>query len=192
MLLVYHSAQASYPHLETGKIRYAVAMLIGVHIVVGAGIGSLLHNPLGALAAGMISHFIGDKIPHWEYSAAPLEKLREKKGIKKIKACLEPDTLRVLSYIALEIFSGFFLVWLLLAARNAGPREILAAFSGGIGGLLPDVLWGIAENSPFRLLKLYRKFHHTSHTVYKNGRAVYTLGWQIVAVALSGVLLLRI
>jgi hypothetical protein len=61
--------------------------------------------------------------------------------------------------------------------------QSLAAFAGGLGGLLPDVLWGLADNSDLFILKVYSRFHHAMHTRIKGASAIYTLTWQIAAAA---------
>ena len=40
-------------------------MLITNHVLAGALIGTLSPGPVSAFAAGVVSHFVMDAVPHW-------------------------------------------------------------------------------------------------------------------------------
>lgn len=162
-------------------------MLISVHIITAAGLGFLTKNPLAAFGVGVVSHFLGDKIPHWEYSVKPLDVLKDKKGFTKLKMCFMPSVLWVLSFIGLEILGGFLFIGLATFGKN--DLAISAALFGGLGGLLPDILWGIADNSKNSILRAYRRFHHASHTKIGNVALRYGLTWQLALVGLAYIIL---
>ncbi|MDO8557946.1 MAG: hypothetical protein Q7S09_01995 [bacterium] len=165
-------------------------MLIGVHIIVASGLGSLTENPAIAFALGIASHFIGDKIPHWEYSIAPLDELKRKSVGEKLRTCLKKDVFRVLSFIGLEIGGAFVLVFAIV--HYVAPQaHFLPVLAGGFGGLLPDVLWGFADNSKNKILQAYRRLHHASHTKAENVSLRHGLIWQLAAVAIAIILLDR-
>lgn len=158
-------------------------MLIGMHILVGAGLGSLAANPALSFAIGAATHFAGDSIPHWEYSIAPLEALKDLHGREKLRTLCTGAVLRVLAILSCEILGTFALALWLVASRSGSGALAASVFAGGLGGLLPDVLWGLADNSHSRILLAYRAFHHRMHTTVHGVGFARGFTWQLAAAA---------
>lgn len=92
------------------------------HAIVGAAIGTILPNPLLSIPLAFLSHFVGDKLPHWDV-------MTDKNKTKK----------QVLVQSALDVIFSFALVALIYVYFLNVPNPIvvfLAAFSAQ----LPDWL----------------------------------------------------
>ena len=118
-------------------------MFLVTHAAIGAIVGERTGNPLLALAAGFISHFISDIIPHGD-SNVYLDYKRGK-GVKK-----------AIAYVMVDAVAAIMFVLLLFNFRNFSNS---ASVSLGIaGGVLPDLLVGLCESGMFRS-KWLAKFH---------------------------------
>ncbi|HEY8532059.1 MAG TPA: hypothetical protein VIL08_07405 [Limnochorda sp.] len=93
-------------------------MVVSVHAAAGAALGALVGNPLGGFLAGFVSHGVLDAVPHTDYRTAG------------------PGVIDALVGLA-------FLTWLAVA-QPGGPLA-LAAFWGGLGGMLPDTEVAVAH-----------------------------------------------
>ncbi len=116
-------------------------MILLVHFLFGAAIGSTITNIPLAIVLAFFSHYFLDFFPHIEYSIENIEKKQWRK--------ITPDILK----ISLDFFSGILFVFLL--SKNQPIIYICALFS-----LLPDagnVLRRIAPN------KFRDKFHEKVH-----------------------------
>lgn len=59
-------------------------MIFTPHLVIGAVIGSKTHNLGLIIILGILSHFILDKLPHWDYSNSGISNFRETKNFKAL------------------------------------------------------------------------------------------------------------
>lgn len=135
-------------------------MSILPHTVAGAVAGSYFNNPILAGAAGILSHFLLDLIPHFD---PPLSKTKPmKKLVKKL----------VTLVICVDVLISLLILWLFQGHNNV--------IIGGVMGPLVDVdnllQYGF-PNSPFPLIsklgitihnpgsKLHRKLHFKSFLV---------------------------
>jgi len=91
-------------------------VLLTNHVLSGALIGALARRPLPAFAAGVVSHFVLDAIPHWGRWDSPSQFLR-------VAVC---DGL-----VSLAAMGAF--------AAIAPPDRRLAVLAGMAGAALPDV-----------------------------------------------------
>jgi len=105
-------------------------MLLAPHILVGAAVAISIPNPLLGLLLAFLSHFILDRIPHWEYSVEPLRNISAK-GLLYVAP--------ILRRVAIDITTG---VVLLIIAVTLSPDDIpfTAWAFGGFFGILPDGL----------------------------------------------------
>jgi hypothetical protein len=115
------------------------------HAATGALVAAAINRPLLALPAALISHFVIDMIPHWDYKVPG--------GVN--------GRLKV---IALDLFLCFLLLLVLSLSVDATLWVVTA---GGILGVLPDVMWhryfltgqpSITKNKN-SLINRLRRFH---------------------------------
>ena len=91
-------------------------MLLTNHVLSGALIGALSRRPLPAFAAGVVSHFVVDAIPHWGKWGSRSQFLR----------VAVPDGL-----VSLATMGTF--------AAVAPPARRLTVLAGMAGAALPDI-----------------------------------------------------
>lgn len=125
-------------------------MYLSVHTPTSLIIGSQVGNPLLAFIFAFIAHLILDIIPHDPIIFKDFDQWTDKKKIKKffIMACID--------FVVL----GIFLIILFLNQKlNLNNYSIWAAI---IGGILPDILWGLNDLSgkKIKILNKYGYFHH--------------------------------
>lgn len=137
-------------------------MIATSHVIVGAtvgvAVGTVTHNPLAALAAGVVSHLICDAIPHLD-SPLDLE-------IVNKEATWSPG---FLAFAIFDSLVAFFVTLALWHARDHFSFRSMLAW-GAFGGYLPDLV----DNLPLwsrRLHKLpgFRQFHDFHFLIH---------GWQ--------------
>jgi hypothetical protein len=124
-------------------------MIIFPHMLIGAAIGAKIHNLPAIFILSILSHFIADKIPHWEY----LDKdVRE----------LLPGKERVIFGIKvfLDLVFGSFLIFYFLWQSPLLP---LALFGAAVS-ISPDFFILLAALFPkIKTLSIYRNFHYKNH-----------------------------
>lgn len=115
-------------------------MLETPHFIVGASIAAKVVNPLIAFPLAFGSHFVLDKVPHWNPHL-----FTEKKKFGKVT---KKSTLFVAADAALAITSG------LIIASLALPdiKKAVIIFLAGLLAVLPDVIEG-----PYFFLNLNNK-----------------------------------
>ncbi|HCJ52658.1 MAG: hypothetical protein A2898_04320 [Candidatus Kerfeldbacteria bacterium RIFCSPLOWO2_01_FULL_48_11] len=117
-------------------------MLLLAHIVAGSSIGVLAKNGGEAFALGMISHFVMDTLPHWNYI------LRVPITLKKIVA-YSPDVLTPL-----------IVFWCFVTAF---PEQSGIITLATLGAVFPDIISMIALVSKTLratvVIRVFQKFH---------------------------------
>ena len=132
-------------------------MIITAHIAAGAAIGSISDiNPGIAFAAGVLSHYILDSVPHLEFGVFLPE---EERDILKYKI----DAKTIIAVGADILIAGILWLYLLFKFKS----QNVGIFWGGLGAILPDII----DNSPFwsaytRKLPILRTFYWIHHTVH--------------------------
>lgn len=116
------------------------------HAVTGALVAATFNKPLVSLPLALLSHFIVDAIPHWNYKA--------------------PGGLRGRQVVMfLDLVLSLTLLAILALTVNAAPWLIIA---GGLLSILPDTMWlkffitgrpSISGNKQ-RFINRLRQFHH--------------------------------
>jgi len=122
-------------------------MVLTPHILVGAAVGTQVSNIWVAFLFGLISHYLIDFLPHWDY--LDVFKINNYKHIIKVSLDLIIGTVLVLS-----------LTW--------SEFNIIIIFSAIFGSLLPDFLNGISMNFEFKWLKLHTQMHYKIHFLFFN------------------------
>lgn len=117
-------------------------MVIAPHMLVGAAVGSQASNVWLAFCFGLLSHFLIDALPHWDYL----------KGVD----IGNPNHLKK---IALDFILGTGLVLILIWSESQ-KLFILIAITGA---LLPDFLEVAYENFNIKLLRPFSRFHDWIH-----------------------------
>lgn len=117
-------------------------MVITPHMLVGAAVGSKFGNPWLVFTLGLLSHYLLDALPHWDYL----------KGIE-IK---NPDHL---IKIGLDFILGGFFVFLLTYSSEQRFLILIAL----LGALLPDILEVIYCNFNIKWLRPLSLIHHKIH-----------------------------
>lgn len=92
------------------------------HAIVGAAIATLIPNPVVSLPIAFLSHFAGDKLPHWDI-------MTDKKKTKT----------QILFQSALDVLLGFTLVWAIFIFYLQSPNPLII-FLGAFAAQLPDWL----------------------------------------------------
>lgn len=104
-------------------------MLLSPHVLVGVAIAKAVPNPFIAVPLSIIMHFMGDKMPHWDfYSNTPKE--QRLKGWRPIA---------VMGDFGLGIAIGLTFTLYALWVKD-DPGLALRTFLCGIGSVLPDAL----------------------------------------------------
>lgn len=107
-----------------------ITVLETPHVIVGAAIAAKVGNPLLAIPLAFASHFVLDRVPHWN----PHLNTEIKKFGKPTKA----TTALIFADVVLSLLFGGAI------AMTAMPNQTQAAviLLGGFAGVLPDVIEG--------------------------------------------------
>jgi hypothetical protein len=116
------------------------------HAVTGALIAAAINEPVLALPAALLSHFVLDAVPHWDY---------------KIKPQIARRQVIMLADLALSLA----LLLILALTVDAKPYLIII---GGLLGILPDAMWlrffvtgrPSIHGNPKKIINRIRQFHH--------------------------------
>ena len=133
-------------------------MILLVHMLFGAAIGSVIHNAFLAIILALLGHYFLDLFPHIEYS---IDNIREKNWRKSL-----PDILKVFLDFCLAI------IIILLFSKNQLIIYICVFVS-----LVPDGLTIISSLLSNKFLLLHDKIHiQKVHFLrYKKTRALNEL-----------------
>jgi hypothetical protein len=115
------------------------------HALTGALVAASINEPLLALPAALLSHFVIDAIPHWNYEPGPRIASRQ-----------------VLMFADLVLSLALLLI--LALTVDANPYIVIL---GGLLGILPDTMWlryfltgrPSITGSPKRIINRIRKLH---------------------------------
>lgn len=136
-------------------------MFLTTHAAAGLFLSTMMPNPFAAGAAGIISHFILDMIPHEQSDDLIIEYPRYRR----------PDaaTMKRKTRVGVADLVGAALIyltaWLLIQEQPDGWGRFLI-LSAGIGGsVLPDFILILTFYSDNRFLRLYFKLNNTIHFI---------------------------
>ncbi len=115
-------------------------MILLVHILFGAAIGSIIINTPLAIFLAFLSHYFLDLFPHIEYN---IEISNKKQWGEKLWS---------ITKIAIDFFSGLLLIFLL--SKNNSTIYICAFFS-----IIPDGLTVLSNYFPNKFLMFHYKLH---------------------------------
>jgi len=155
-------------------------MILLVHMLFGAAIGSLAKNIYLAIILAFLGHYLLDFIPHIDY---PLKNIEKKQWQKVL-----PDFLK----IALDLGLGLLLIFLF--SKNQPIIYVCAFFA-----LVPDGITFLSLAFPNKIFEPLQKFHIEKAHFFKNnpstssGQIKISNFWRIlsqVAVVFISILLL--
>jgi len=116
-------------------------MLFGTHLLMGATIGTLVPETGSASGLAVLSHYVLDHIPHWNY----LPRYRSR-WEDTWKMALEP-----LITVPLFLLLAWYFGW--------GIRILIPAFAATV----PDLIEGAQFLLRTRLLRWHSRWHHWGH-----------------------------
>ncbi|MBU2264855.1 hypothetical protein KJ784_01570 [Patescibacteria group bacterium] len=130
-------------------------MVISPHLLIGAAIGLKINNLWAVFILALVSHFLADKLPHWEY------------GSEDIKDMTKKEFFVFILQVAADSLLGILLLFWLLREQNFWPYAVFGAFISA----LPDFPLLLLRFFPrAKWLLSYQKFHSANHLKQKNAR----------------------
>lgn len=132
-------------------------MTLTTHAVVGAAITSAFRlSPGAALVAGFASHFLLDRIPHWDYEldSMIIDESNPFNNDLPIRGGALKDWLK----ITLDIVLGPALVFLFFTL-NGQDFSLINLWFGAFGGMLPDGLQFLYMKFRREPLTSFYRFH---------------------------------
>ncbi|MFH1990764.1 MAG: hypothetical protein ABIJ19_02835 [Patescibacteria group bacterium] len=137
-------------------------MILTSHIIISGILASKTQNYFLAAAIGLISHYVLDAIPHWDYLSDKFEtQTKTDKNFVKRKTFW-----REIIKISIDGLAGFGLLALFVffdKDANIAPLVIGAFF-----GILPDALQFLSWLTNWKFIKwnvIFHKFAH--HLIHK-------------------------
>jgi len=138
-------------------------------MLVGAALGAQMSNVWVAFLLGLISHYIIDAFPHWEY-------------ITRANASDPNHVKRVFVDFAIGAILVLVFVW--------SEPNIIVILAAVIGSILPDFLHGMCYNFKIKWLRPHLLIHHKIHARTKLSFKQGMLSTIIVSLAAILVLIL--
>ena len=140
-------------------------MILLPHMLVGAALGSRIHNFAILFVAAIALHFLLDRLPHWEYLEVGIIKMSPKElSLFLLKAVF-------------DLSSGIFLLWLFWPKLGSPIYVIFGVFIS----LLPDgicLLYTVIKML-FKLdIKVLRKFYDF-HLFIHGPKHKKSLSWEL-------------
>lgn len=134
-------------------------MFLTAHSAIGIAIATKATNPWLAFILAFIAHYILDAIPHGD------EVLFDKMKTKKEKY----TKLSMMLIIDFAIIAIYLL--LIMTKISLDPVIIFAAV---LGSILPDVIWGLYDIKPIKVLKPFVKLHNICHNIFNRKLSLKT------------------
>lgn len=138
-------------------VIYNIQMILATHAIAGAALGKLSNNTGAAFFLGFLSHYVLDRIPHWQYD------------VKKYYLDENGHEAWTLDFDRAIILTGldfaFGIIISILAFQGAAgfKNPSLPILSGAIGGVLPDLLQGVYFKTKWKILGILQKIHDSIH-----------------------------
>ncbi len=128
-------------------------MILITHAVVGAVLSGAINNPAGSFLAGVVSHYVLDAIPHYDYVDQRFVDDRFSKRSKLIFKFI------ILDGIFGVLLPVYFFQW-------NGLYGFLNIFLAIAGAMLPDALQGVQLYFPNKLTLFLNKIHKQVHYLF--------------------------
>ncbi len=151
-------------------------MVLLPHMLIGAVIGSKFDNLWIIFIFGIISHFLTDMLPHWDY-------------VEDLKQELKTKFWRLIIKLSLDFFGGLALIYFAFQSSHS----LIPILVGTAGAILPDFLVFIDYlcqvflKTKSRVLGLSYAFHQKVHypKKYENFKIDFASETIILALTLS-------
>ncbi len=162
-------------------------MILGTHAIVGAAVGRLIPNPLGAIVAGFISHFAIDAIPHWQYNLASMV---HRDGPMEDDMVINRKFAGDLARTGLDFALGMVLSLLLFQGTSLDNLvyNSLPLLAGAVGGVLPDALQFVYFKIRREPLTTLQKLHNWAHAGKNLDAFPYGIASQLIVAAIAVVI----
>lgn len=137
-------------------------MTLATHIIIAAAVTKPIASahPLLIFAVAMITHYLSDAIPHWDYSLSSIDsEVRHEERAWKFG---DATFLRDVRNVACDGLLGILFVALI--TQPSSPSEILWLFFTAAGSILPDFLQGVYYTRRADFLRIIHRFHGFMHS----------------------------
>ena len=161
----------------------SATMTLGTHAVVGAAVATAFPtHPVVAFAAGFVSHFILDSIPHWDYH---LRSIRSTPGdpLHDDMEVMSTDFIVDISKILFDLFLGLAIA--LYAFSVIGHVSVIIVLLGAIGAVTPDTFHFIYFKTKWRGLTGIQRFHIGIQDKIKVTNPLLGITLQAIVVAIA-------
>ena len=136
-------------------------MILTTHALVGTSVAVLVPtNPALGFVAAILSHFLLDMIPHWDYKMSSVIQGSEK-ATTFIKKGFSSEVIKDVSKVLVDVLVGCVAVLLIFPITDASLPIIVA---GIVGGLVPDGLQFLYMTGKFPSLRNLQKFQESIDT----------------------------
>lgn len=148
-------------------------MTLSTHAIIGGSLAAAIplayNQPLKftalAFMAGILSHFLLDGVPHWDYSLASDNKSEDPMGADlKIGRSFLFDLIKVGLDVSLGLLvAGLFFI-------SIAGRQPSIIFAGVLGAILPDFLqfaYMKIRRAPFSWLQYLHNYYHYDKKAFK-------------------------
>ena len=143
-------------------------MTLTTHAAIAAALAKPLMrgHPLLIFAVALVSHYLSDAIPHWDY---PVHSLQHVSGHKSESEWNYTSAVfwKDLNHMALDAILGMGILFFFM--RPELPRDWFLFSLIIIGSMLPDFLQGLYFTKKATFLKPLQHFHDKMHTKIKLG-----------------------
>lgn len=140
-------------------------MTLSAHAVVGAALSSAFRlNPGASFLVGFMSHFLLDRVPHWDYKlkSANIDENNPFNNDLPVTRQAWLDFVKIGFDASLGL--GLSLVFFL---GNGQDLNWLSLLAGAFGGILPDGLQFVYMKVRREPFILFYRFHLLMHSPYK-------------------------
>lgn len=139
-------------------------MILATHAITGAAFAAVMPDrPILAFTTGVMSHFLLDAIPHWDYELR--SKREDASNPLNNDMIINREFWFDLIKLGADTFVGIGLGWLFFHQffTNYGSLGLLTFAAGVIGGLLPDALQFAYFKFRSPALTALQRFHYSIH-----------------------------
>jgi hypothetical protein len=143
-------------------------MLETPHVAIGAVIASKIPNPFIAIPLAFASHFVLEKVPHWNPHIVS--------ETKKYGAPTKKSLIIIAADVALALITGSLIAW--QAMPDAKHAAVIMAAS--FASVLPDLI-----EAPYFFLKMRNKFLLSWLHFQKSLQSDTTFFWGMLTQALT-------
>lgn len=140
-----------------------IKMILTSHAIIGVATASAFpSHPILAFSAALISHYVMDAIPHWEYDLLSSKKDRNNPLNNDIT--VGKDFFSDLIKVSFDMFLGVALSIFVLYFLGFNFFSLPILISGIAGGIAPDILqfaYFRFRREPLKSLYLFHYFIHS-------------------------------